>query len=130
MAINSGVMKLMQFLLTGVLCIHLSACMWFLAAKLDDFSPDSWVVRNGMQDDQMGRQYLASLYWAITTILTVGYGDIVPGTNGERGVCIVWMVIGVGFYSFTIGTLTSILSRIDTRSSQLKDKVEVIEVFC
>ncbi len=41
-----------------------------------------------------------------------------------------WMMIGVFFYSFTIGTLTSVLGRIDTRSSQLRDKLEVIEVFC
>jgi hypothetical protein len=62
--------------------------------------------------------------------LTVGYGDIHAGTNTERLISVLWMMIGVGFYSFTIGTLTSVLSRIDTRSSQLKAKIEVIEVFC
>ena len=41
-----------------------------------------------------------------------------------------WMMIGVGFYSFMIGTLTSVLNRIDSRASQLKAKVEVIEIFC
>jgi hypothetical protein len=40
------------------------------------------------------------------------------------------MMIGVGFYSFTISTLTSVLSRIDTRESSLRSKIEVIEVFC
>jgi hyperpolarization activated cyclic nucleotide-gated potassium channel 1 len=40
------------------------------------------------------------------------------------------MMIGVFFYSFTIGTLTSVLGRIDTRATQLRDKLEVIEVFC
>ena len=40
------------------------------------------------------------------------------------------MMIGVGFYSFMIGTLTSVLNRIDSRATQLKAKVEVIDVFC
>ena len=29
------------------------------------------------------RQYLVGLYWAITTISTVGYGDFVPMTDKE-----------------------------------------------
>lgn len=117
MAINAGILKLIQFLLTGIICTHLAACMWFLAATLASDTPNTWVVVKNLQDAAIGRQYLASLYWSITTLLTVGYGDIVPGTNTERAVCILWMVIGVGFYSFTIGTLTSVLSRIDTRST-------------
>ena len=60
---------------------------------------------------------MASIYWSITTVLTVGYGDIHAATNTERLISVLWMMIGVGFYSFTIGTLTSVLSRIDTRSS-------------
>lgn len=82
---------------------------------MDDFDPETWVVRFGIQDSTRGRQYLASLYWSITTVLTVGYGDIHAGTNIERLISVLWMMIGVGFYSFTIGTLTSVLSKIDTR---------------
>ena len=62
--------------------------------------------------------------------MTVGYGDINGRTNFEKILSLAWMMIGVGFYSFTIGTLTSVLGRIDSRSSQLKAKLEVIDVFC
>ena len=73
---------------------------------------------------------MTSVYWAVSTVLTVGYGDVNAKTNTERLISVAWMMIGVGFYSFTIGTLTSVLGRIDTRSSQLRAKIEVIEVFC
>lgn len=73
---------------------------------------------------------MASLYWAISTVLTVGYGDIHAVTNIERIISVLWMMIGVFFYSFTIGTLTSVLGKIDTRSSQLRAKIEVIDLFC
>lgn len=65
----------------------------------------------------MGRKYLASIYWSISTVLTVGYGDITASTNTERLVSVLWMMIGVTFYSFTIGVITSVLGKIDTRSS-------------
>lgn len=37
------------------------------------------------------------------------------------------MMVGVFFYSFTIGTLTMVLGKIDTSEQQLKQKLEVID---
>jgi len=70
------------------------------------------------------------LYWAVTTILTVGYGDISGQTTLERLVAMVWMMIGVAFYAFTIGIITSVIDRIDTRESHLNAKLEIIDSFC
>ena len=39
------------------------------------------------------RRYVASLYWAITTMSTVGYGDIVPVNTAERIFAISAMVL-------------------------------------
>lgn len=39
-------------------------------------------------------QYLSSLYFVVTTLATVGYGDISPSTNAERVVAIIIMIIG------------------------------------
>lgn len=36
-----------------------------------------------------------SIYWAITTLLTVGYGDTVPQTSIGRGVALVVRILGV-----------------------------------
>lgn len=63
---------------------------------------------------------MASFYWAFQTITTVGYGDINAETPGERVLAIIWMIVGVGFYSFTIGNLSSILADMDRRSLILK----------
>lgn len=40
------------------------------------------------------------------------------------------MMIGVAFYAFTIGILTSVLAKMDTRESILNIKIENIEEFC
>ena len=40
------------------------------------------------------------------------------------------MIIGVGFYSFAIGNVGTILSNMDRRLSDLKDKMNIFNDFC
>ena len=47
------------------------------------------------------------VWWAIVTIATVGYGDVVPHTPWGRVVGSVVIVVGVTFLSFLIATVTS-----------------------
>jgi voltage-gated potassium channel len=45
------------------------------------------------------------LYWAATTMTTVGYGDISPTTDTGRAIAIVVMVVGIGFLTTVIGAI-------------------------
>jgi voltage-gated potassium channel len=37
------------------------------------------------------------MWWAVTTMTTVGYGDVYPHTDSGRAIAIVLMVVGIGF---------------------------------
>ena len=104
-------------------------CFWFLSAKFDDFSPDTWVVRKGIIDESPWYQYLVSSYWAFQTLTTVGFGDVGAKTNIEIVLCCIWMIFGVGFYSFTIGNLSSIMNDIDDKAAKLQDKINALNEF-
>ena len=56
-----------------------------------------------------GEQYLASVYFTITTITTVGYGDVTISTKIEKIFCIFLMLVGVLAFSFVSGSLASSL---------------------
>ena len=45
----------------------------------------------------------------MTTITTVGYGDITASNTFERFICVLLHIIGVLSYSLAAGSLTSIL---------------------
>ena len=125
--LNRGVMRIIKFAATVLVCVHIVGCLWFFLAKLQGFPPDSWVIKYNLLDENHPTQYIASIYWAFTTLSTVGYGDITGGTDEERLFSIVWMLLGVGFYSFAIGSLTSVLSTLDTRSNELTIKLNAVD---
>jgi voltage-gated potassium channel len=53
------------------------------------------------------KTYGDSLWWAIVTLTTVGYGDIVPETSGGRWAGVFIMVTGVAVLGLLAGTLAS-----------------------
>jgi voltage-gated potassium channel Kch len=48
------------------------------------------------------------VWWAIVTVATVGYGDVVPTTTWGRVVGSATIIVGVTFLSFLTATVTSL----------------------
>jgi len=70
------------------------------------------------------------IWWAIVTLGTVGYGDIVPTTVTGRIVGVVLIVFGVTFISFLTATVTSAFvsaERSESRELELAQQSEAEE---
>ena len=52
---------------------------------------------------------LDAMWWGITTMTTVGYGDVVPKTPEGRLAATILMVLGIGLFSAVTATVTSFL---------------------
>ena len=63
--------------------------------------------------------YMTSFYFTVTTIVTVGYGDITPVSIIEKILCVILMIIGVIGFSFVTGALASIISNEDSNKAIL-----------
>jgi hypothetical protein len=70
-------------------------------------------------DSSPQMQYIISFYWSFQTITTIGYGDISAGNETERYVAIAAMIIGTGFYSYTIGNMTAMILSLDEDNEEL-----------
>ena len=107
--------RLMFFIVALLLLCHFIGCVWIFAGKtIDD---DSW-IEGGYEQMGMGELYLTALYFSMTTITTVGYGDISASNTIERIICIFLHIIGVLSYSLAAGQLTSIIENYDATKSQ------------
>jgi CRP-like cAMP-binding protein len=125
-SLNPGILKLFKFIILGMLLSHIVACLWFLTAKLTDFDEDSWVVRYNLQDLSAVEQYITSVYFVLTTIATVGFGDIVPFTMLERCYAIGLLSIGVSFYSYTISNFSTLMSSTDRKNMYLSQRLDAL----
>merc|ERR1719387_2971616 len=106
-----------KYLAIMVYLAHWEACLWYwigrsgasctwvkqMAEKEPAFAPDA----QGATFDR----YLVSLYWAITTMSTVGYGDIVPCNENERLFSIVSMFTACGMFGYVLGSMQRLLAK-------------------
>ena len=76
---------------------------------MDDKSIDNWIDTFEFNLYSIGSMYTIGLYWTVTTITTVGYGDISATNTAERIVASIIMIIGVIAFSYSTGSLSSII---------------------
>lgn len=118
-----------KFCACALLTAHVAGCLWYALAKFHENVEDTWIVSRGIEDAAIIDQYLASMYFIITTLTTVGYGDISASTNAEIIVAILLMMGGVLGYSISVGTVSSVLMEEDQRQTIITNKMQTLAHF-
>ena len=88
-----------------------------------------WVNANSLPLETTRYKYRVALYWAFTTMTTVGYGDIVIVNNTERLVAMFAMIVGGACFGYIIGGVTSILENLDLSSKIHNEKMDAIKEY-
>ncbi len=99
-----------------MLFVHIGGCILVLVAQNKDNSyAGSWVEAYFLKynitnlEEKYIEIYVATIYWTITTICTVGYGDILAVNEVERIVISIFMIIGVFSFGYLSGNITSLI---------------------
>jgi voltage-gated potassium channel len=108
--------RLVRFVFWFGLTAHWLACGWL-------------ALRSPAPDMPEMSQYLHALYWCVTTLTTVGYGDVIPTTDAQKVYTMVVMVLGVGVYGYVIGNVATLLANIDLAKAHYISTMERLSTF-
>jgi hypothetical protein len=127
--VNSAVIRMIQLIMMIFLIDHWVACLWFFIGDAARFAGESWLTTASLDFAPPITQYMSSLYWSITTLTTVGYGDITPTTDLEIAFTLTVMFLGVSMYAFIIGNVTSLIANFDANKSHFREKLTQIQSY-
>lgn len=98
--------------------VHWISLCWIMIAPIDQ-----------AQVIDRTSHYITAMYWTVTTLTTIGYGDITPTTNEGRLFTMVIMILGVGVYGFVIGTVTKMVQDGERYKQQNREKMHDLASF-
>jgi voltage-gated potassium channel len=84
-------------------------------------SSSMYFLENGAQPDAFS-SIPASMWWAVSTLTTVGYGDIYPVTPLGKVVGSFLAMLGIGFFALPAGILAGAFAR-ELRQPKTEDEV-------
>ena len=111
---NANMLQLLFFAYGLALTSHWVTCGW---------------IALGSIGGQTGPPYLEALYWCVTTLTTVGYGDVTPQTDAQTVYAIGVMIMGVGVYAYVIGNIASIIANLDPARARHLQHLERVTSF-
>lgn len=117
--------SIQKLLFLTVYAVHWAACVFFFLARFYGFAPYTWV---GRCDPSLAvapaiEAYVTSLYWAMTTLSTTGYGDLSAYTMPERIWTVFFMLINLAITAYVIGNMTVLLTKADAAMAAYRDKL-------
>ncbi|CAD8070740.1 unnamed protein product [Paramecium sonneborni] len=122
-----GIIGLVKLILTLLFILHLFSCIWFWFSKIS--LEDSWIKFNGLDLKSWELQYLEALYFAVVTMLTIGYGDNVPKNSIEKIITIIFILGACLWFSYSINFIGSIIDDITQNQVERNRKMRVINKY-
>ena len=75
-------------------------------------------------------QYTASIYYALVTMTTIGYGDILPANNDERVFCTFTMLVGASIFAYAITNMCTVVHNLNPSSVYTKGRMDELTDLC
>ena len=116
-----------SFLLSNIfillLVFHLTACIHIFVSST---TFPNWIIQKGLQTSPFIEVYLSSIYFLITTVTSVGYGDIIGSSFTEIIFQIFLLMIGIIAYSWLISSLSNYVQENNKQNEVFNQKISLL----
>ncbi|XP_056150853.1 LOW QUALITY PROTEIN: potassium voltage-gated channel subfamily H member 5-like [Lampris incognitus] len=135
------------------LVAHWLACIWYsigdhevIDETTNSIKTDSWLYQlalsigtpyrynvsgtgqweGGPNKDTL---YISSLYFTMTSLTTIGFGNIAPTTDGEKIFSVAMMMVGSLLYATIFGNVTTIFQQMYTNTNRYHEMLNNVRDF-
>lgn len=127
---------LRNFAAVMVTC-HVQACCMYFLACFYDFDDNTWLGSFGgssggsydIEQESLFERYVTSLYLALTTFTTVGYGDFSPSNAAEKIAIMFFMLLNLGVAAYLVGSFTLLVVKGDEKTCEYRDSLEILHQY-
>lgn len=120
-----------RLLAVTLFTVHCAGCLYYLLAELYPHEGRTWIGASNPNFRETGLwiRYISSMYWSITTMTTVGYGDLHAVNTAEMVFIIVYMLINLGLTAYIIGNMTNLVVEGTRRTMEFRNSIEAASSF-
>ncbi|CAG2164520.1 unnamed protein product [Oppiella nova] len=146
-----GAAMLILLLCFYMLVAHWLACIWYSIGRSDseNYLTYSWLWKLGnvtqfpfhLRPNNSSQRieleggperqtmYITSLYFTMTCMTSVGFGNVAPETDNEKVFTICMMVIGALLYATIFGHVTTIIQQMTSATAKYHDMLNNVREF-
>ncbi|XP_039387555.1 potassium voltage-gated channel subfamily H member 1 isoform X4 [Mauremys reevesii] len=135
------------------LAAHWLACIWYSIGDYEVINEDTNTIRTESWLYQLGESigtpyrfnttgsgkweggpskdsvYISSLYFTMTSLTSVGFGNIAPTTDGEKIFAVAMMMIGSLLYATIFGNVTTIFQQMYANTNRYHEMLNSVRDF-
>ncbi|KAL2229086.1 potassium channel AKT1-like isoform X1 [Sesamum indicum] len=123
--------RCVKLICVTLFAVHCAGCFnYLLAAHYPD--PDkTWIgaAITNFKEKSLWIRYVTSMYWSITTLTTVGYGDLHAENTREMIFDIFYMLFNLGLTAYLIGNMTNLVVHGTSKTRQFRDTIQAASSF-
>ncbi|KAL3654755.1 RAC-alpha serine/threonine-protein kinase [Castilleja foliolosa] len=125
------VSALFSSLYVTLFAMHCAGCFYYLLAAHYHNPSNTWIGSNipDFLQKSLWTRYVVSIYWSITTLTTLGYGDFHAQNTREMLFTVFYMLFNLGLTSYLIGNMTNLVVQGTSKTRQFRDKIRAASNF-
>uniref|UniRef100_A0A2P2JG54 Potassium channel n=1 Tax=Rhizophora mucronata TaxID=61149 RepID=A0A2P2JG54_RHIMU len=112
--------------------VHCAGCLYYLLADRYPHHGKTWIsilFPDNFRDISLWVRYISAMYWSITTMTTVGYGDLHAVNTMEMIFTVFYLLFNLCLTAYIIGNMTNLVVEGTRRTMKFRDSIEAASNF-
>jgi hypothetical protein len=108
----------------SLIALHITTCLHIFISRN---SFPNWIYNKNLIQSSFISIYCTSLYYTITTLTTVGYGDITGNTMNEFIFQIFLLIVGIMSYSWLVSNCSNMIQEKNVIRKKFNEKIKILD---